>query len=147
VPETTAPIIDASALEAAGPTRVWPPVVLALGCAAAYAVIFVVPYYVNVMDRFPLEDVAIGYHDPKDLWPYDTGLAYFFGMGGLLMVRLGVVAVLTALVWSVTLLVRHRAHLGGLRRGALVLAAGVAVGTLVWRASTFGQALTRWWLD
>ncbi len=77
----------------------------------------------------------------------DTGLAYFFGMGGLLMVRLGVVAVLTALVWSVVLLVRERARLGWFRRSALLLALVVALATLVWRASTFGQALTRWWLD
>ena len=120
---------------------------LALACATTYAVVLVVPYYVNGMDQFPLEDVAIGYHDPKDLWPYDTGLAYFFEMGGLLIVRFGVLAVLTALVWSVVLLVRYRTSLGSFRRGALRLAVVVALATLVWRASTFGQALTRWWLD
>src|SRR5262245_42927252 len=144
---TTAPGVDVSTPAADGPRRVWPPVVLALACAAAYALFFVVPYYVNGLDQYPLADVAIGYHDPKDLWPYDTGYARLFALGGYLMVQMGVVLVLTALVWSLVLLARHRGALGRQRRVALVVSVTLAVVTLVWRASTFGQSLISWWLD
>ncbi len=51
----------------------------------AYALLVVLPYHVNDLDRFPLGDVAIGYHDPKDLWP--TTIPYVGGwlhLGGVL---------------------------------------------------------------
>ncbi len=71
--DSSASTVDASTLVTGRPRRVWPPVVMALGCATTYALVFVVPYYVNGLDRFPLEDVAAGYHDPKDLWPTTPG--------------------------------------------------------------------------
>jgi hypothetical protein len=77
----------------------------------------VLPYYANDLDRFPLADVAIGYPDPRDLWPYDTALG-----GGPLMPRpAGPCGVLMALA--------------------------VALGILVWLLSPFGVALMQWWLD
>ncbi len=145
--DAAAATLEASPPEVVRPRRVWPPVVLALACAAAYALFFVVPYYVNGLDRYPLEDVAGGYHDPKDLWPHDTAYERFIDMGAYLTVLMGVVLVLTALVWSLVLLVRHRATLGWSRRVPLLLAVAVALGTLGWRMSTFGQSLTAWWLD
>jgi hypothetical protein len=51
----------------------WLPLILVLACATAYGLFFVVPYYVNDLDQFPLEDVAGGAHDPSALWPYRDG--------------------------------------------------------------------------
>jgi hypothetical protein len=47
----------------------WAPLALVLLRAIAYGVAFVLPYYANGLDRYPLADVAIGYHDPKNLGP------------------------------------------------------------------------------
>ena len=53
--------------------RAWFPLILVLLCTTAYGLFFVLPYYVNDLDQFPLEEVASGAHDPKDLWPYEAG--------------------------------------------------------------------------
>ena len=63
--------------------RAWPPLALALGCAAAYGVFLALPFYANHLNRYPAAEVASGLHDPKDLWPYDTALGYVLSAGEL----------------------------------------------------------------
>lgn len=107
-------------------------------CAVAYGVAFVLPYFANGLDRYPLADVAIGYHDPKDLWPRDVpGWGYAADWVGLLTLTSG---------WLVTALAIGRAAFR--RRGWLDLAAVVlGLALLVAVFSPFGLALQSWWLD
>lgn len=125
----------------------WPPLLLAMACAGAYAVFFALPYYVNELDRFPLEEVAMGYHDPKDLWPHAQGGWASFRLAGMATFFLGPALALATLAWAV---VRTRQGImaGDLRRTAPALvAAAVALGTLAWLFSPFGRALMSWFLD
>ena len=125
----------------------WRQLVLALGCTAAYGVFLVLPYYVNNLDAFPLEDVAAGYHDPKDLWPLDTTFGgIVFGAAGLMTVLLGPAVTLGALSWALVGLWRDRAA-DWRFRGMSLVAVVVALGTLVWLVSPFGAALMKWQLD
>ena len=125
----------------------WPPLLAALTCAAAYALFFVLPYYVNDLDRFPLEEVAMGYHDPKDLWPHAQGGWASFRLAGMTTFLLGPAVALATLAWAA---VRTRQGIvaGDLRRTApALLAAALAVGTIGWLFSPFGRALMAWFLD
>jgi hypothetical protein len=125
----------------------WPPLLLAVACAGAYAVFFALPYYVNELDRFPLEEVAMGYHDPKDLWPHAQGGWASFRLAGMATFFLGPALALATLAWAV---VRTRQGImaGDLRRTAPALvAAAVAIGTIGWLFSPFGRALMSWFLD
>jgi hypothetical protein len=139
--------IEPSTPKAARRQRGWNQLVLALCCATAYGVFLVLPYYVNNLDAFPLEDVAAGYHDPKDLWPLNNTLGgIVFGVGGLMTVLFGPAVTLGALSWALVGLWRTRAADWRFRVMPLV-AVAVALGTLVWLVSPFGAALTKWWLD
>lgn len=138
---------EASIPKAARRQRGWQQLALALGCAAAYGVFLVLPYYVNNLDAFPLEDVAAGYHDPKDLWPLDTTLGgIVFGVGGLLAVLFGPAVTVGALSWALVGLWRDRAA-DGRFCGVSLVAVAVALGTLVWLVLPFGAALVKWRLD
>jgi hypothetical protein len=129
--------------------RAWPPLALALGCATAYAVFFVLPFYANHLDQYSLAEAAGGLHDPKDLWPYDTALGGFvFGAGGLLTLTCGPLIAVSALMWACTSLWRRRSdHHDPRGRGLLLVAAVVAVAPLAWLASPHGSAVVQWWLD
>jgi hypothetical protein len=125
----------------------WPPLLLALACAGAYAVFFALPYYVNDLDRFPLEEVAMGYHDPKDLWPHAQGGWASFRLAGMATFFLGPALALATLAWAV---VRTRQGIVAgdlLRTAPALVAAAIAVGTLAWLFSPFGRALMSWFLD
>ncbi|HEX6151804.1 hypothetical protein [Nocardioides sp.] len=125
----------------------WYPLVVALGCAAAYGVFLLLPYYVNHLDAFPLEEVAAGDHHPKDLWPLDTALGgIVFRLGGIVTVLVGPGVELGVLAWALLWLHRDRAAPWRLR-GTSLVAAVVASSTLVWLVTPFGTALMKWWLD
>jgi len=147
VPETPAPALDATAAIVTRPPRTWPVLALALAAPAGYGLFFVLPYYVNHLDRFPLEEVASGYHDPKDLWPRDTALGGLATLGGLLTMVVGPLVVLGVLAWVPYQLVMRRRDLGLRGVVVLLLAASVAVSTTVWATSPFAEALMGWWLD
>ncbi|MFC4786469.1 hypothetical protein ACT8ZV_18480 [Nocardioides sp. MAHUQ-72] len=131
-----------------GAVRAWPPLAVALGCAAAYAVFFVLPFYANHLDQYPPAEAAGGLHDPKDLWPYDTALGGFvFGTGGLLTLTCGPLVATTTVVWAGLALWRTRSDRAPRARVLLLLAAAVALGPLVWLASPTGSVVVQWWLD
>jgi hypothetical protein len=132
---------------AAGRPRAWPPLALALGGAAAYAVFLVLPYFVNGLYRLPLDEVASGAHDPKDLWPNNTWLAFVFGLGQLGLLTCGPFVAMGAPVWAMFLLWRDRSRHGMRARVTLLLAVPVGFGSLAWLGTPFGSALIAWWLD
>ena len=144
---THAPVVEESTAVDAGRSRTWPVLVLAVGCAAAYAVFFVLPYYANNLQRFPLADVAVGYHDPKDLWPRTTSWGPLFGFGGFVTLTFGPFVVLGTLGWAVAKLVAGRATHGWRGRAILLVAIAVSLATLVWLGSPFAAALMGWFLD
>jgi hypothetical protein len=126
-----------------------PALYLAAGSAAALAALFVLPYYANGLDRFPLTEVASGLHDPKGLWPFDLG-----ALGGLLrlaafcaMVACPLVAALAG-VWAGIEMWRTRA-LPERRRTAVLGVLAIALGalTVVWVLSPMGEAFFAWMLD
>ena len=96
----------------------WVPLACVLAVAAGYAVFFVLPYFVNGLYRYPIEDVAVGYHDPKELWPFDTAWGFVAGLGGLVTLGLGPLVTLGAASGAVILLWRDRAVLDGRGRDA-----------------------------
>lgn len=125
----------------------WPPLLVALACAGAYAVFFLLPYYVNDLDRFPLHDVAAGFHDPKDLWPYAQGGWASFRLAGTATFYLGPALAMTTLAWA-AVRTRQGIAAGDLGRTAPALvAAALTVSTLGWLFSPLGRALMGWFLD
>lgn len=127
--------------------RAWLPVILVLVCGAAYGLFFVVPYYVNDLDQFPLQEVAGGAHDPSALWPYrDGGMqSAIWGYGALFMYVFGPIA-FGAPLWAAYVMLRDRQVLKVHERCALGLAVLCGAALLTWRVS-FGAALISWWLD
>jgi hypothetical protein len=123
------------------------PLVLAVGCALSYAVVLVLPYYVNDLDRYPLAEVASGAHDPKDLWPYTHWYGSFFALGGLATVGFGPLFAGGALVWALFDLWVLRRDRDVAGKVLVILAVVVTVGTLVWLRTSFASALVAWWLD
>ena len=126
----------------------WPPLALAVVCAAAYAIFFVLPYYANDLHRLPLAEVASGMHDPKDLWPRnDAGLGFVFTFGGLLTLGLAPFGTIFAVGWATLNVVLGRPSRDGLTVATSALAAVIGIVTLIWLASPMASALFTWWLD
>jgi ABC-type Fe3+ transport system permease subunit len=120
-----------------------------LAVLALYCVGVLLPYFVNGLDRLPLEEVASGAHDPEDLWPQDmwagpVGMAGLFSVAFGLIVSLGAVGVGTA--WLASLW--RRPGPGRLPKSLtlLVVVAG-CVAAVLFQVSETGAALQAWRLD
>ncbi len=117
-------------------------------CLVAYALLVVLPYHVNDLDRFPLADVAIGYHDPKDLWP--TTIPYVGGwlhLGGVLsMVAAPMTLLVVALVCGFTSVQAIGQRVWNVATVHTVVAVVCAVAG-AWFFSPFARALATWQLD
>ncbi len=113
----------------------------------AVAVFLVLPYYVNGLHRFPLDEVAGGGYDRYGLWPYADGgvLAVVWAWGSLIAVVLGPVSAWIATMAALAELVWPRNIPRRVGRALVTLALGVAV--LAWFASPMGSALLAWWID
>jgi len=142
-----APVVGEATAVESGRSRTWPVLVVAVGCAAAYAIFFVLPYYANELQRYPLADVAVGYHDPKDLWPRTTAWGPLFAFGGFVTLTFGPLVVLGTLGWAVVKLVVGHATHGWRERTVLLGATAVSLGTLVWLGTPLAGALMGWFLD
>ena len=128
---------------------VWLPLFLVLVSGATYGLFLVVPYYVNDLGQFPLEEVASGAHDPKDLWPYQDGgaLSVIWDFGSLFTVMLGPFLVLAAPLWAALLMWRDRRALRVREWCALAMAILCSLALITELASPFHDALIHWWLD
>jgi hypothetical protein len=132
--------------------RWWHVAVLAavlLGMLVLYAVGVLLPYYVNDLQRVPLEEVAGGRHDPLDLWPRN-GLRGPVSAAGLAGVAFGPAVALTAVgvgvAWLVSVWRRPTPGRAALSV-ALVVVVATAVAALVFLLSETGLALKDWRLD
>ena len=125
----------------------WPPLLLSVGCAGAYAVFVALPFYVNGLDAYPLEELATGRHDPRDLWPYTRGPAWeSFRVVGMATFLLGPAAAVAAGAWA-AVRTRQGIAAGDLRRTAPALVAtAIAVAVVAWLFSPSGTAVTEWFL-
>lgn len=123
----------------------WPPLLLALTCAGAYAVFFALPYYVNDLDRFALGELATAAPDPREAWPHDQGPSWdAFRVGAMATFVLAPAVALATLAWA-GVRTRQGIAAGDLRRtGPALVAAAISLGTLAWLLSPFGRALTAW---
>lgn len=121
---------------------------LAVLATLPYLVGVLLPYYVNDLHLLPLDEVASGRHDPKDLWPqgFVGGLAQLAGFFSLALTPLaltfiGVGSAALGIAGLVT---------GQLRRapaaGLLVLAVACTLG-LAWFLGDTSAALTTWRMD
>lgn len=119
-----------------------------MGSAAAYAVFFALPYYMNDLDQFPLEEVAGGQHDPKDLWPFNrVRTGGVFMLGAYFTMALSPFVAAGAAMWA-GLDIWHSAKVRDVRRMVLgILAVAFAGITWAWLASPLGGALIGWMLD
>lgn len=105
--------------------RGWVLLALAVGSAASYGAFFLLPYYVNNLNDFPLEEVAVGMPD-LILSPLVAALAA--GWAGF------------DIWWS-----RQARDVRRTARGVLTVA--FAAVTWAWILSPFGGALIGWMLD
>jgi hypothetical protein len=112
-----------------------------------YLVGVILPYYVNGLHHLPLEEVASGRHDPKDLWPqgFVGGLIQLGGVVGLALAPLGLVC-----IGAGSAALALHGLLSGPRRGSaaalLLLGVACALG-LAWFLGDTSQALATWRMD
>lgn len=145
---TVAPAAPDATGEAAParPPRVWPLLAAGAAAAAGYALFFAVPYLVNDLGRFPLDEVAGGAHDPKGYWPAGSWFYGGWSLGALLTLTCGPLAAAGATLGSAgMLLTRRRTD----RRGRLTLVAALLLGVVAlgWALSPTGSALVTWFMD
>jgi hypothetical protein len=113
-----------------------------------YLIGVLLPYYVNGLHLLPLEEVASGRHDPKDLWPqgFVGGLAQLAGFLSLALTPLALtfIGLGSAAAGIAGLLT------GEIRRTAaaamIVLTVACALG-LAWFLGDTSAALTTWRMD
>lgn len=125
----------------------WVAMALAVGSAAAVAVFYLFPYYVNDLNKFALDEVAGGM--PEDLWPFSNEgfVGCVFGLGAVLTLLFGpAIAAMTA-GWAVLDLWRSRGTDDRGRTILGVLTVAVSAATWAYILSPQGQALFSWMLD
>lgn len=127
-----------------------------VGWLTAFAVLATLPYlagvllpfYVNGLHHLPLDEVAGGRYDPKDLWPqgFVGGLAQVAGFVSLALTPIGL-AFLG--IWSAAVGILGLVT-GDVRRtaaAALILLAGACALGLAWFLGDTSAALTTWRMD
>ncbi len=126
----------------------WLPLVLVLVSAVAYGLFLVVPYYVNDLDRFTLDEVAGGSHDASGVWPYQGGglLSVIWGYGAAFAILVGPFLTLGAPLWAAMIMWRDRRSLQTREWVALVTGVVFAVALIAELASPFHDAMIGWML-
>ena len=105
------------------------------------------PYYVNDLDRFPLEEMPWGV-DYTELWPYDTAWSFPVGLAGIYALLPAPMVAVGVTLWAGYWGVARWAVATWPARVATTLAAAISVGTLGWlMTSPLASTLVSWWLD
>ena len=125
----------------------WVAMALAVGSAAAFAVFYVFPYYVNDLNEFPLDEVAGGL--PTDPWPFSVEgfVGHVFGLGAVLTMLFGPAVAAIAAGWAGFNLWRSRGTHDPRRTRLGVVTLAVSAVTWAWILSPQNQALFTWILD
>jgi len=125
----------------------WVAMALAVGSAAAVAVFYLFPYYVNDLNQFALDEVADGM--PTDLWPFtDEGfVGSVFSLGAVLTLLFGPAIAAMAAGWAGFDLWRSRGTQDRRRTRLGVLTLAVSAVTWAYILSPQCQALFSWMLD
>ena len=113
-----------------------------------YVIGVLLPYYVNGLHHLPLEELASGRHDPKDLWPQGVvgGLAQLAGVLSLALTPLalafiGLASAAVGVVGMVTAEIRRTTA-----AAMLVLAVACTLG-VAWFLGDTSAALSTWRMD
>ena len=92
--------------------------------------------------------MAIGYHDPKGLWPRNRGVeSVIWGVGGMFTIVFGPLVAICASLWALIAAGLDWQHLAARQRLAVVATLVSGLGVIAFVLSPFGQALTSWWMD
>ena len=118
----------------------------------AYAAGVLLSYFVNDLDALPLDEVASGRHDPKDLWPSGTWWGPWVRLAGLLVGGGAPVALLVTAVGATVYALRGSLFSEPRRRSpamvaALVGLAVVSAWAFTWFLGPTAAALATWSLD
>jgi hypothetical protein len=132
-----------------GRPAAWVPLNLIAVSGAAYGLFLLLPYYVNDLDRFALDEVASGAHDATELWPYqDGGLSsVVWAYGSAFAVMVAPFLTLGSTLWAATVMWRDRRVLEARAWGALVGAVVIGTALIAYLGSPLHGALIEWWLD
>lgn len=138
---TQAPAVFLAATPTTRRSRAWIPLVLAIGSAAAYAVFFALPFYVNDLDRYPLAEVAYGMPDPMTQWPHADGgiVCMIFGLGSLATLGVAPFVAAFAIGRATYDLWRERAERDVTRIVTSLLAVAFGAGAFAWLGSPSGR--------
>ncbi|WP_457205622.1 hypothetical protein [Nocardioides sp. P5_C9_2] len=123
--------------------RGWPPLLVAVGCAGAYGLFLLLPYYAAGLGDPPLPAV-VGRVQDLDL---DGIAGAFLAVGGLVTYFLGPAVALGAAAWA-ALRTAQGITASDLRQTAPALVGtAIAVGTLAWLFSPLGREVMAWFID
>jgi hypothetical protein len=119
---------------------------------AAYGSGVLLPYYVNDLDALPLDDVAGGAYDPKDLWPSGTWWGPWLRLLGILVGSAAPSALLLTGLAATVYAVRGALFSARRRRAPVMVAALVALAVACWWGATWflgptAAALSAWVMD
>jgi hypothetical protein len=130
--------------------RWWAPWLLlavALSLPASFAVSMLMPYYVNDLDRFPLEEIPRGI-DYTELWPYDTPWSFPVGLAGIYAILAGPMVAIGILLWVGYWWPARGGAATWTARVVTMLAGAITVGTMTWLVtSPLASTLVSWFLD
>ena len=136
---TFAPTATRSELRADRGQLPWPPLALALVCAAAYCVFLLWPYYASDLDQLPRSE-----------WPHpgnEPGVqGLLFSIGFPFAALVAPLLTIAAVVWAGTWMVLEWEHLYSRGRALLITAIVLAVVLFAFRVSPFANGVITWWL-
>lgn len=124
----------------------WVALALAVGGAVSYVVSMVLPYYVNDLNRFPLEDMPWG-RDYTQMWPYDTSYSLPFGLAGIYALTCAPFVAGGVVMWAGFRLWVGWRTMTRPSRAITLLAVAVSIGTWGWLFTPLASTLVTWWLD
>ncbi|MFC7724154.1 hypothetical protein ACFQW6_03480 [Nocardioides sp. GCM10028917] len=148
------PDLDNRIREAALPRdhtpRWWAPwllLAIATSLPASFAVSMLMPYYVNDLDRFPLDEMPWGI-DYMELWPYDTAWSFPVGLAGIYAIVAGPMVAIGILLWVGFWWSARGGAATWTARVVTMLAVAITVSTITWLVtSSLASTLVSWFLD
>jgi hypothetical protein len=118
---------------------------------APYLAFVLGAYYVNDLDRFPIESIGSGLYDPKGMWPttvpYLGGWAHGIGLFSIGFVPVIGVFVLCAAAYLAVSVLRRNPRARGVAAGYAMVAVACLVGVTWFVGSDTSEYLAAWQAD